>query len=278
VPWKAESTGLLGSGRNCQSRNYCNETFDQCHFYYSFYNPGVYYGYQAIRGEKQKVTPVQEDTARVVAATAAPHTFSEKKAAVVSRKARKYILLNPKVNGNIQDILVDFGGRVSREDIVVRLEKANYDLAVQQAKAVLSSAVVRDIKADLASLELPQGVEIKWGGDVEEQRKAFRDLLLLLILGIILVYMIMASQFENFIDPFVIMFSVPFAFVGVIWAFVLTATPLNLMSFIGVIMLMGILVNNAIVLVDYVRQLRERGVHCWKQSSPEAEPGCGRYS
>ena len=121
--------------------------------------------------------------------------------------------------------------------------------------------VARDIKADLASLELPPGVEIKWGGDVEEQRKAFRDLLLLLILGIILVYMIMASQFENFIDPFVIMFSVPFAFVGVIWAFVLTATPLNLMSFIGVIMLMGIVVNNAIVLVDYVRQLRERGMH-----------------
>jgi HAE1 family hydrophobic/amphiphilic exporter-1 len=120
--------------------------------------------------------------------------------------------------------------------------------------------VVRDIKADLASIELPPGVEIEWGGEVEEQRKAFRDLVLLLILGIILVYMIMASQFENFIDPFVIMFSVPFAFVGVIWAFVLTATPLNLMSFIGVIMLMGIVVNNAIVLVDYVRQLRQRGM------------------
>ena len=106
-----------------------------------FTTAGVYYGYQAIRGEKQKITePVQEDAVRVVTATVAPHTFSEKKEAVVSLKARKYILLNPKVSGNIQDILVDFGDRVSREDIVVRLEKANYDLAVQQAKAILSSA------------------------------------------------------------------------------------------------------------------------------------------
>ena len=106
-----------------------------------FTTAGVYYGYQTIRGEKQKITePVQEDAVRVVTATVAPHTFSEKKEAVVSLKAQKYILLNPKVSGNIQDILVDFGDWVNQKDILVRLEKANYDLAVQQAKAVLSSA------------------------------------------------------------------------------------------------------------------------------------------
>ena len=71
--------------------------------------------------------------------------------------------------------------------------------------------------------------------------------------------MVMAGEFEDFIDSLIIMFSVPFAFVGVIWAFLLTATPLNLMSFIGVIMLMGIVVKNAIVLVDYTKQLREQG-------------------
>jgi HAE1 family hydrophobic/amphiphilic exporter-1 len=112
----------------------------------------------------------------------------------------------------------------------------------------------------MASLDLPPGVSIEWGGEVEEQRKAFRDLTLLLILGIVLVYMVMAGEFEDFVDPFIIMFSVPFAFAGVIWAFVATATPLNLMSFIGVIMLMGIVVKNAIVLVDYTKQLRAGGM------------------
>jgi HAE1 family hydrophobic/amphiphilic exporter-1 len=120
--------------------------------------------------------------------------------------------------------------------------------------------VVRDVREKMASLDLPPGVSIEWGGEVEEQRKAFRDLTLLLILGIVLVYMVMAGEFEDFVDPFIIMFSVPFAFVGVIWAFVFTATPLNLMSFIGVIMLMGIVVKNAIVLVDYTKQLRAGGM------------------
>jgi HAE1 family hydrophobic/amphiphilic exporter-1 len=120
--------------------------------------------------------------------------------------------------------------------------------------------VVRDIREQTALLDLPPGVSIEWGGEVEEQRKAFRDLTLLLILGIALVYMVMAGEFEDFVDPFIIMFSVPFAFVGVIWAFAVTAIPLNLMSFIGVIMLMGIVVKNAIVLVDYTKQLRARGM------------------
>ncbi len=120
--------------------------------------------------------------------------------------------------------------------------------------------VVRDIRKKMVRLELPSGVSIEWGGEVEEQRKAFNDLTLLLILGITLVYMVMAAQFEDFIDPLIIMFSVPFAFVGVIWALTLTSTALNLITFIGIIMLMGIVVNNAIVLMDYTRQLRERGM------------------
>lgn len=120
--------------------------------------------------------------------------------------------------------------------------------------------VVKDVRREMKSINWPPGVSIEWGGEVEEQRKAFRDLTLLLILGVILVYMVMAGEFEDFVDPFIIMFSVPFAFVGVIWAFLVTATPLNLMSFIGVIMLMGIVVKNAIVLVDYTKQLRGRGM------------------
>ena len=121
--------------------------------------------------------------------------------------------------------------------------------------------VVRDIRGKMVTLDLPPGVSIEWGGEVEEQRKAFNDLTLLLILGVTLVYMVMAAQFEDFIDPFIIMFSVPFAFVGVIWAFTLTGTALNIITFIGIIMLMGIVVKNAIVLVDYTKQLKKRGMN-----------------
>ena len=119
--------------------------------------------------------------------------------------------------------------------------------------------IVSDIKKEIEKLDIPPGIFIQWGGEVEEQRKAFRDLALLLILGTILVYMVMAGQFEDFTDPFIIMFSLPFAYVGVIWAFVFTSTPLNIISFIGIIMLTGIVVKNAIVLVAYIKQLVEKG-------------------
>ena len=120
--------------------------------------------------------------------------------------------------------------------------------------------VMDDIRKELKTFPVPPGIEIREGSDVEEQQKSFRDLRLLFLLGIVLVFMVMAAQFESFRDPFVIMFSVPFALVGVAWAFFLTHTTLNLMSFIGVIMLIGIVVNNAIVLVDYTNILRKRGI------------------
>jgi len=118
--------------------------------------------------------------------------------------------------------------------------------------------VMREFRERIRTLELPQGVDIKYGGEVEEQRKSFRTLLILLMLGIVFVYMIMASQFESFVHPFVIMFSTPFALVGAVFFLAITRITLNLMSFIGLIMLMGIVVNNGIVLVDYINILRRR--------------------
>lgn len=120
-------------------------------------------------------------------------------------------------------------------------------------------AVTADLRAELATMGTPPGISIGFGGDVEEQKKAFRDLTTLLILGIVLVYMIMASLFGNLRDPFIIMFSVPFAFSGVLYAFFLTETSLGIMSFMGIVMLMGIVVNNAIVLLDYIHLLQKRG-------------------
>ena len=125
-------------------------------------------------------------------------------------------------------------------------------------------SVMRDIRRKMKHLALPPGIVIREGSEVEQQQKSFRDLRLLFLLGIVLVFMVMAAQFESFRDPFVIMFSIPFALVGVIWAFYLTHTTLNLMSFIGIIMLVGIVVNNAIVLVDYTNILRKRGIQLFE--------------
>lgn len=119
--------------------------------------------------------------------------------------------------------------------------------------------VIEDIKAQLGNIILPAGVMVNFGGEAEEQKKSFKDLAVLLLLGIILVYMVMAAQFESMVDPFIIMFSIPFTFIGVILGFFITGTTLNIISYLGIIMLMGIVVNNAIVLISYIILLRARG-------------------
>lgn len=116
-----------------------------------------------------------------------------------------------------------------------------------------------DIRRGMRKIALPSGVSLNFGGEAEEQSEAFLNLTLLLILGTVLVYMVMAAQFESLLDPFVIMFAIPFTFTGVLVAFVLTGTCLNVMSFLAIVMLMGIVVNNAIVLISYIIILRARG-------------------
>ena len=107
---------------------------------------------------------------------------------------------------------------------------------------------------------LPMGISWQLGGTYEDQQETFGDLIMLMVLIIILVFIVMAAQFESLTYPFVIMFSIPFAFVGVIMGFVVTGQPLNVMSMIGLIMLMGIVVKNGIVLIDYIILCRERGM------------------
>jgi HAE1 family hydrophobic/amphiphilic exporter-1 len=119
--------------------------------------------------------------------------------------------------------------------------------------------IVEDLKKAMSKITIPEGITINFGGEAEEQKKAFVDLTLLLILGISLVYMVMAAQFESLLDPFIIMFAIPFTFVGVIIGFFLTGTTLSINTFLGIVMLMGIVVNNAIVLISYIIMLRARG-------------------
>ena len=113
----------------------------------------------------------------------------------------------------------------------------------------------------LSETDIPNNISTEITGDFEDQQSMFGDLIILMILIIILVYMVMASQFESFMSPLVIMFSVPFAFIGVIMGLRVTGTALGVMAMIGIIILLGIVVKNGIVLIDYTILMRERGMN-----------------
>lgn len=119
-------------------------------------------------------------------------------------------------------------------------------------------SVMRDIITRIQQIPKPAGFEIVPSGEFEDQEEAFTELLFGFALAIVLVYMVMASQFESLRDPFIVMFSIPLAAIGVISTLILTNTTFNMQSFIGCIMLAGIVVNNAIILVDYTNLLRRR--------------------
>ena len=120
--------------------------------------------------------------------------------------------------------------------------------------------VVSDVEAEIKKMDIPAGVEVYMAGQAEEQRESFFWLTLALIVGSALVYMVMASQFESLLHPFVIMFSIPFAFSGAIVAIFLGGHHISIVIFLGLLMLIGVVVNNAIVLVDYINILRARGL------------------
>jgi HAE1 family hydrophobic/amphiphilic exporter-1 len=131
-------------------------------------------------------------------------------------------------------------------------------------------SITNDIRAQLRTIPVPRDFSINFGGDVEEQRKAFQELLVSLILSLILVYMVIACQYESLRDPFVVMFSVPLAIIGVALALFLTNTTFNIESFIGCIILGGIVVNNAILLVDTINLLRRRDGFPLREAIEEA--------
>ena len=152
---------------------------------------------------------------------------------------------------------------------LVRLERSEGPLAIQrkdQQRIVTVSgnlsgtrdmgSIVRELQGELRSLDVPPDLAIVFSGEWEEQQEAFFYLQLSFLLAVVLVYLVMAAQFESFRYPFLIMFSLPLASIGVVLALFLTDTSFNIQAFVGVIMLVGIAVNNAIVLVDYVLQLQ----------------------
>jgi HAE1 family hydrophobic/amphiphilic exporter-1 len=126
----------------------------------------------------------------------------------------------------------------------------------------------RDIKGEMAKVQaalketeasLPNGYFIEYGGSFEDMQDTFKDLILALIIAVILIYMVMAAQFESFTQPLIVMMTVPLGFIGVAFGLWFMGHPLSIVAFIGIIILVGIVVNNGIVLITFVNQLREEG-------------------
>ncbi|MSO36286.1 MAG: efflux RND transporter permease subunit, partial [Acidobacteria bacterium] len=149
---------------------------------------------------------------------------------------------------------------IDRETGPVSIERKNQE-RVQRVNAetetTLSEAVTA-VQARMGEVNVPKDFAVGFGNEVEEQAKSFNELRLVLILAIVLVYTVMASQYESLKDPFIIIFSIPLAAIGVVGMLMLTNTPFSMQAYIGVIMLAGIVVSNAILLVDYTNTLRHR--------------------
>jgi CzcA family heavy metal efflux pump len=162
-----------------------------------------------------------------------------------------------------QQVLLGNVARIEKTASPVQIDR-KYQQRLVEVTANVSGrdlgSVAHDIQARIQTLNIPPGFEVKLGGNVEQQQKTFRDLLLAFSLAILLVYVVMASQFQSLLDPFIIMFTVPLGIVGVFWTLFLTGTTLSVTSFQGIIVMVGIVVSNGILLVDYTNRLRMRGI------------------
>ena len=154
-------------------------------------------------------------------------------------------------------------GKVIESQVPPTIERKDRERVITISGVVADgyalSDVVTSTESIIESTEIPSELSVRIGGSYEDQQETFGQLGMLLIIIIVLVYIVMASQFESLMSPFVIMFSIPFAFVGVIIGLAVTDTPLGVMALIGILILMGIVVKNGIVLIDYTILMQERG-------------------
>ena len=156
-------------------------------------------------------------------------------------------------------------GKVVETEVPPTIERKNRQRMITVSGVIegghAMSEGVQAAQTAINEANIPSELSAKVAGDYEDQQDMFVDLITLMVLIVILVYMVMASQFESFMSPFVIMFSVPFALVGVIFGLWLTNTALGVMAMIGLLILIGIVVKNGIVLIDYLILCRERGMN-----------------
>lgn len=159
--------------------------------------------------------------------------------------------------GNIATVVRDVGPiNIERDDQerVIHVSCSSFR-GLQQAVNAIQAKVRKEII-------LPQGFSLEYKGNYKDMQDTFGDLILAVVVAIALVYAVMASIFESYLDPFIIFFTFPLSLIGVIWMLFITGTSLNINSMIGILVLAGIVVNNGIVLIDYINILRARGYTC----------------
>jgi HAE1 family hydrophobic/amphiphilic exporter-1 len=127
-------------------------------------------------------------------------------------------------------------------------------------RSIAFDKVVQKVSDQIKTIDIPQEYQVEIVGEEQKRKEAMSSLGFALILSVILVYMVLASQFESLIHPFTILLTIPLAGVGAIWAFFLIGQPLSIMAYIGIIMLAGIAVNDSIILVDAINQFKEQGI------------------
>jgi HAE1 family hydrophobic/amphiphilic exporter-1 len=169
------------------------------------------------------------------------------------------IVYNPMGTGiRVRDL-----GKVVESSTLPQIDRQDRERIVSVSGTLYKrslSKVVEDVEVILDQLDVPSGVQVEMSGTLEDQQEAFSELLLLLLIVSLLVYIVLASQFESLTYPFMIIMSIPFALTGSILLLALTGEPLGIMGFVGMIMLVGMVVKNAIVLIDYINLNRERGM------------------
>ena len=153
-------------------------------------------------------------------------------------------------------------GTVNLESSLPEIEREDRQRVVTVTGTIYKRAlseIVNDVNKVIDNASLPAGVDVVLAGTYEDQQEAFADLAILLLISVILVYIVMASQFESFTYPLIIMVSIPFSFTGSVLSLLLLGHPLNVMGIIGGIMLIGIVVKNGIILIEYINVNRDRG-------------------
>ena len=157
--------------------------------------------------------------------------------------------------GDVADLVIEQGPSSIYRENQTRVATVSADIVGRPL-----GPVSNDIAQALEEFQFPEGYTVEFGGEDQMMMEAFSDLSLVLAFAVVLVYMVMAAQFESLLHPLTIMFSMPLALVGVVLGLAITGTPVSVLAAIGVIVLAGVVVNNAIVLVDYINILRQRGL------------------
>jgi HAE1 family hydrophobic/amphiphilic exporter-1 len=146
---------------------------------------------------------------------------------------------------------------------VPEIRKKNYQKTVRVKADIndftLMTKLLAEVKQKIAKLTIPAGVEIEFGGDAKEEEEGKQKLLMIVLLSVFMVYAVMAIQFNSFLHPLIIMVSLPLAFIGSNFSLAIFGIRFSIMAGIGIVLLGGIVVNDAIVLVDYINQLRSKG-------------------